>query len=570
MTNKQLEKPIITITNNEDDNTKLNQSYQYNKNIFEKTTNENDKSFKETKIDNSHILLSLADLNVKNMLQSFLTHAEEDLQSDEEIKNKIDKLKNTIITEEEFIKKNSLALNDTFESDFENNLNVLKHKKRSSLFNKGKKKDEDKDFIKDSKKKKISFHQNTNFSSKKFSANNLKSNYSKNIKTSVPEKKKNSFNRLDSFNFLRKSTPLIEHDNHILSNNPTIRRGSTFSHLSENSQTYVENIFKESVDNPIFLENDNDDDPENIRNVLKNNQKTLKQFDGFVNKLKQTILYTNTEEKELLNFNLESSSDSSKNINEIIQQNTNILINSKEKKKEEEENKIKYSENQDEKEHLYRHLLKKLDLVYDTDSEEEDMDLKIHSCFTKLYILPDSNTKIIFDGILFCLVIYSMYIIPYNLAFPEYNENKNKIMKMLIWDIIIDFYYILDILCCCITAYTDIIEEKIVSSFSKIVKRYLKGYFFFDIVGAIPINTLLDIQDLNFIGNYQIFSYYFRLIYLFKLFRLIKSFKVLLDNAFLIELLNFLNYITGSLYMEKYYRTFLSIYCTFYSFHLFG
>ena len=576
MTNNQLEKPIIAIANNEDDNTKLNQSYQYNKNIFEKTTKENDKSFKETKINNSHILLSLADLNVKNMLESFLTHAEQDLQSDGEIKNKIEKLKNTIITEEEFIKKKTLGLNDTFESDFENHLNVLKHKKRSSIFkNKGKKKDEDKDFIKkDSKKKKISFHQNTNFSSKKYSANNLESNYRKNIKTSVPEKKKNSYNRFDSFNFLRKSTPLLEHDNysnHILSNNTTIRRGSTFSHLSDNSQTYVENIFKESVNNPIFLENDNDDVPENIRNILKNNQKTLKQFDGFVNKLKHTILYTNTEEKKLLNFNLESSSDSSKNIDEIIHQNTNILNKSKEKKKEEEEeNKIKYSENQDEKEHLYRHLLKKLDLVYDTDSEEEDMDLKIHSCFTKLYILPDSTTKIIFDGILFCLVLYSMYIIPYNLAFPEYNENKNKIKKMLICDIIIDFYYILDILCCCITAYTDIIEEKIVSSFSKIVKRYLQGYFFFDIVGAIPINTILDIQDLNFIGNYQIFSYYFRLIYLFKLFRLIKSFKVLLDNAFLIELLNFLNYITGSLYMEKYYRTFLSIFSTFYSFHLFG
>ena len=105
MTNNQLEKPIIAITNNEDDNTKLNQSYQYNKNIFKKTTKENDKSFKETKINNSHILLSLADLNVKNMLESFLTHAEQDLQSDGEIKNKIEKLKNTILTEEEFIKK---------------------------------------------------------------------------------------------------------------------------------------------------------------------------------------------------------------------------------------------------------------------------------------------------------------------------------------------------------------------------------------------------------------------------------------------------------------------------------
>ena len=67
MTNNQLEKPIIAIANNEDDNTKLNQSYQYNKNIFEKTTKENDKSFKETKINNSHILLSLNMFDIINV-----------------------------------------------------------------------------------------------------------------------------------------------------------------------------------------------------------------------------------------------------------------------------------------------------------------------------------------------------------------------------------------------------------------------------------------------------------------------------------------------------------------------
>lgn len=71
-------------------------------------------------------------------------------------------------------------------------------------------------------------------------------------------------------------------------------------------------------------------------------------------------------------------------------------------------------------------------------------------------------------------------------------------------------------------------------------------------------------------GNYFNYTSYFRHIYLLRLIRLLKSFKVFLHNSFVDNLINYLNKRIGSLDIEKYYRLFLSLFSTIYSFHLFG
>ena len=513
-------------------------------------------------------LLSMVDFGVKNVLEKILTKVEYDYYSnDEDIKSKIDTLKKTITIEKEYIRKKTLAyLMDSSESEKEKE---EKYKKNYSINHRNNNNRLDNSNNKILKKKKS--HNQIFY--KGFIKDSLinKSNTLKDlqdIKNSQDTIKANQLRKILSY---KSPNQTIEKQNEILT------KGSTFSHASEKIKPYIENIFKNNYNSSTFQMIDNDES-EDIRNIIHIDKNNFEEIDNIVNQMRKTILYSNKNPitKEIINFKeLSSSSESSNdNFNTI---KINKTLNENIKKNQSNQN-INYVNNenmneneiQEQKEKQFRHLLKKLDLVYDTDSEEEDMDLKVQSIFSRMYLLPQSTTKIIFDAILLFFVIYTMFQIPYILAFPEYNENKNKIKRILTVDIIIDLYFIFDIIFCCITAYTDIIEEKLITSPKKIFQRYLKEYFFFDIISTIPFNSILDFKEINFIGKYKVFTHYFRFIYLLKLVRLIKCFKVLLHNSFLNFFIKFLNKITGSLYMEKYYRTFLSIYCTFYSFHLFG
>ena len=515
-------------------------------------------------------LISMVDLGVKNVLKKFLTKADNDyFSSDEEIKSKINNLKKTITVEKEFIRKKSQAVyKEILENDSEK---VEKNNKSNYKFSHNSFNDYNKDII---SKKKKSYNQLFNENYKEFIKDSLIYQYNplNDLQTlEKPDKKLKQTPIRKNVSFNIQNQVFEKQNNEILS------KGSTFSYINEPVKPYKEKIFQKTNSIPTIQMSENDE-PEDIRNIIHINKNNYEDIDYIVTQMRKTILYSNKNPiGEIINFkeftsSSESSCDISNTIIKIKETNNEI------KNKNQSSQNINVVKNeimnekelQEQKEKQFRNLLKKLDLVYDTDSEEEDMDLKVHSIFSKLYILPYSKTKIFFDAVLLFFVVYTMFQIPYILAFPEYNENKNKMKNNFIVNIIIDLYFFFDIIVCCITAYTDIIEEKLITSFKLIFQRYLKEYFIFDILSAMPINSILDFNDIYFIGKYKVYTHYFRFIYLLKLLRLIKCFKVLLHNSFLNYFIKLLNKITGSLYMEKYYRTFLSIYCTFYSFHFFG
>ena len=209
----------------------------------------------------------------------------------------------------------------------------------------------------------------------------------------------------------------------------------------------------------------------------------------------------------------------------------------------------------------YRILTRK-GYVYDSYDDEENFDEKdIHSHF-----VPESFFIIIFDFFVAICVLYNLISIPLFLGHNRiYCLSDNYFTFQNIIDNIIDFIFILDIFINFFTAYYNFDEVLIIDSKS-IYKNYLKTWFFFDLLSAIPIKTIIilynkdcyhsDITTQLYNGNYY---------YLFLLLRLIKTFQVISKNQFLIvlenELSKFDNY-------NSYGRLLITLIIFFISLHI--
>ena len=262
--------------------------------------------------------------------------------------------------------------------------------------------------------------------------------------------------------------------NNIIHNNNENRRRTINYTESRNLKSFQKNI------SPIIPDDENKDLTD-IRNIFKMDEKKLKELSSIVVQIKQTLLFKPDNNQKMDNNNilgLPSSIDEKNNQKEIKEKmfeegiNDNYL--SEKEIFEEKKNQITQKEIQ------YRHLLK-MSLVYDSLTDEEDgvKHEKTYNDEQGIFIRPDSIFKIYYDGFSLLFVLFSMFFIPLILAFPEYNENKVKLILLFIFDVIIDCFYFSDIIITCLTAVYYIIEEQLITEFSVILKKYIQGFFFF-------------------------------------------------------------------------------------------
>jgi protein-tyrosine phosphatase len=164
-----------------------------------------------------------------------------------------------------------------------------------------------------------------------------------------------------------------------------------------------------------------------------------------------------------------------------------------------------------------------------------------------------------------------MFYLPIILAFnSKLNKNDSKKLNFFeILNILIDIIFIIDIPLNFFTAYYNNIDERLITINPNISYNYLSGYFFFDLISAIPFNTLFDLKIIDKFSN-KILPDYYNKIYTFRITRLLKSFKILTDNSFI----KFLDKICNDYYnytnFEKTFRLSLTLYICLFSFHLFG
>ncbi|GFT40920.1 potassium voltage-gated channel subfamily H member 6 [Nephila pilipes] len=108
----------------------------------------------------------------------------------------------------------------------------------------------------------------------------------------------------------------------------------------------------------------------------------------------------------------------------------------------------------------------------------------------KWTILHYSPFKAVWDWIILLLVIYTAIFTPYVAAFLLNEERLDNDGPIVIIDLIVDVMFIIDILINFRTTYVNSNDE-VVSHPGKIAVHYLRGWFFIDVVAAIPFDLLL-------------------------------------------------------------------------------
>ena len=159
--------------------------------------------------------------------------------------------------------------------------------------------------------------------------------------------------------------------------------------------------------------------------------------------------------------------------------------------------------------------LKKYRKVFDSFSEEED-DTYLHQELTGI-IFPNSFFKKRWDILMLIMIIYSIFVIPYKIAFDLYTNDS----FYLIIDSIIDIFFCADIVLSFFTGYYD--EYELIVSRPKIVKNYLKSWFLPDFISGFPISLL----EIVFYKNNQLFNKFNQIGRILRLFKWVRVFRII-------------------------------------------
>ena len=118
------------------------------------------------------------------------------------------------------------------------------------------------------------------------------------------------------------------------------------------------------------------------------------------------------------------------------------------------------------------------------DEEEEEI---IHSKPSSLMIDHEKCFRIIWDYLIFLMIIYTLFMSPIHLCF--YEDNKTFILM----EILIEFFFIIDFFLNFLTSYRDE-EENIITNFVKILENYIFSIFMCDILSSCPFGFIDYIQ----------------------------------------------------------------------------
>lgn len=161
---------------------------------------------------------------------------------------------------------------------------------------------------------------------------------------------------------------------------------------------------------------------------------------------------------------------------------------------------------------LDEHNVKQKKIVYDS-----------YESITKLdrYIFrPDGNRKIAWDIWTAALILYSIVSIPLKIGFQIQSDVNDNI-----FDYIIDCFFFIDIIATFNTAIVGD-NDKLISNRTTIALRYLRFWFWIDIVSTIPIDTIVELALTENNGNALTAIRLIRIIRLIRLIKLARIFRL--------------------------------------------
>ena len=208
-------------------------------------------------------------------------------------------------------------------------------------------------------------------------------------------------------------------------------------------------------------------------------KKSFKEDDENYEELSHQSFKLNDETKSVKSIiSKKSKSSKSKNSNEEENNsNENESQNNEEYDDEQEE-----IDNQVQNNEAINRKLYKREKICDTDTEDEESDNEKEVPWV---ILPDTSYKKFWDLLLSIVIMYCAIYTPYEIAFLEH-------FGFSWFDIVVIIILAIDIVLTFFSAYTDS-EENLVKNHKKIITRYLKGWFFVDVLSIFPFTLFVNI-----------------------------------------------------------------------------
>ena len=111
-------------------------------------------------------------------------------------------------------------------------------------------------------------------------------------------------------------------------------------------------------------------------------------------------------------------------------------------------------------------------------------------------ILPTSRVRMIWNLIVFFLLMYTATLVPYRTIFIDSEE---KFTFLFYFDALVDLLYFVDLILNFCMAYEDA-DKKLETRLKKIAINYLRSWFFLDFLSCIPFQYI-EVDDESSVGN---------------------------------------------------------------------
>ena len=147
---------------------------------------------------------------------------------------------------------------------------------------------------------------------------------------------------------------------------------------------------------------------------------------------------------------------------------------------------------------------------------------------TSIYLInPETKFIYIYDTIITLITFYSLIYIPIELAKNFCFCSSNNLLIKII-NSFFDILFIIDLIIEFFREFYTKEEEKLIKNNLKIINNYIRGWFFMDLIAALPINILIYYYCKNNPDKICFtYEYNNKLIFFLVLARCLKSFKIL-------------------------------------------
>ncbi|CAH8561264.1 unnamed protein product [Heterobilharzia americana] len=139
---------------------------------------------------------------------------------------------------------------------------------------------------------------------------------------------------------------------------------------------------------------------------------------------------------------------------------------------------------------------------------------------SRFILLHYSLFKIIWDWMILLCTFYIAIMVPYNAAFSQGGDEKD----LIICDIIVELLFIVDIILNFWTTYVSK-SGQVVYHLKAIAINYLRGWFFLDLLAAIPFDVILAVNNPDIQGTIGEMGNWIHLLKLARLLRLARLFQ---------------------------------------------